>query len=62
MKTFAVLASLVAACYAQSAFIGAPVANSTVTAGQNITVEIDKPVSMPSLLSILRLIEPIRTS
>lgn len=62
MKTFAVLASLVAACYAQSAFIGAPVANSTVTAGQNITVEIDKPVSISSPLSTLRLTERPRSS
>lgn len=47
MKVFAVLASLAAACFAQNAFIGAPAANTTVIAGQNITVEMDKPVSAP---------------
>lgn len=44
MKSFFVLASLVASALAQSVSIGAPPNLSTVYRGSNFTVEVDKPV------------------
>ncbi|PSR94659.1 hypothetical protein PHLCEN_2v4391 [Hermanssonia centrifuga] len=44
MQSFFVLVCFVAACLGQSINIAAPLINSTVSAGQNITVEIDRPV------------------
>ncbi|KAI0916744.1 hypothetical protein AcW1_007890 [Taiwanofungus camphoratus] len=46
MKSFFVLASLVAASVAQNINIATPVNGSTVSNGQNITVEIDRPNSL----------------
>ncbi|THG99193.1 hypothetical protein EW026_g3107 [Hermanssonia centrifuga] len=43
MQSFFVLVCFVAACLGQSINIAAPLINSTVSAGQNITVEIDRP-------------------
>lgn len=62
MKSFFVLASLVATCIAQGIQIGVPAAGTTVSPGQNLTVEVDRPVSTamsavdirPSLLTIFR--------
>ncbi|EKM52095.1 uncharacterized protein PHACADRAFT_212686 [Phanerochaete carnosa HHB-10118-sp] len=46
MNYFVVIAALAATCLAQSIDIGAPAANSTVSPGQSITVEVDKPDSL----------------
>ncbi|EMD40611.1 hypothetical protein CERSUDRAFT_91348 [Gelatoporia subvermispora B] len=46
MKSFFVLASFVAACFAQGIQIGAPLPNSNITVGSNFTVEVDRPESL----------------
>ncbi|KAH9925403.1 uncharacterized protein BXZ73DRAFT_79062 [Epithele typhae] len=46
MKTFFALACFAAAAAAQRIAIGAPASMSTVAAGSNITVEVDKPNSL----------------
>ena len=45
MKYFAVLAALATTAFAQGISINAPTANSGVSPGQSLTVEIQKPVS-----------------
>ncbi|EKM52099.1 uncharacterized protein PHACADRAFT_165414 [Phanerochaete carnosa HHB-10118-sp] len=43
MKYFAVITALAATCLAQNIVINIPAANSTVSPGQWVTVEVDKP-------------------
>ena len=49
MKSVFVTALFVAAAAAQRAFIGAPPANSTFSPGEQIVVEVTKPVCLPCL-------------
>ncbi|KAI0923310.1 hypothetical protein AcV5_007390 [Taiwanofungus camphoratus] len=46
IKSFLIFASLVATCFAQGISITAPTAGSTISSGQNITVEVDRPNSL----------------
>jgi hypothetical protein len=46
LKTLAVLGSLISTSYAQNIALRTPPANSTVSAGKVITVEVDKPVRL----------------
>ncbi|EKM52118.1 uncharacterized protein PHACADRAFT_262599, partial [Phanerochaete carnosa HHB-10118-sp] len=46
MKYFAVVAALAATCFAQNIAIGFPAANSTVSPGQSMTVQVNKPDSL----------------
>ena len=47
MKFFAVALALAASAAAQNIFVSVPAANSTVFPGQQLTVEVDKPVRFP---------------
>ena len=58
MKFLAVVAALAATCYAQSIFITAPAANSTVSPGQSLIVEVDKPVRLTFSMMQARLTHP----
>lgn len=55
MKYFAVVAALATTCLAQTIAISAPAANSTVSAGQSITVQVDEPVRFTTVVMSVRL-------
>ena len=48
MKSFFVLAALAASALAQRIAIGSPTDNQQITAGSNINIEVDRPVSLSS--------------
>ncbi|GJE91551.1 hypothetical protein PsYK624_077010 [Phanerochaete sordida] len=52
MKYFAVLAALATTAFAQGISINAPTANSSVSPGQSITVEIQKPVFIQAEIDV----------
>lgn len=49
---FTTAALFLSSAFAQSIQIGAPADQSTVSPGQNITIEVDKPVSLPLIAHI----------